>query len=128
MYFINQEHQENFNKLMDLYNLSSGQDIQYEASIYIAAVPEVYECFKGLGTIDTGFSPLFELMKWNDEEEQHVISAPGLTGSTRRMVELGLSLYNGREISLDDVFGTVASNHLVDACLEAIKIRARKYW
>lgn len=126
MYFTNEEHKENYEKLMAHYRLRPGQDVQYESSIYICAVPELFDCFDSVESIDTGAAPAFELMEWDDEKEKHVPSAPGLTGSTRRMLEFGVSCYTGYEISMDDVLGSVVSEDLFNALIQAMRIRSRK--
>ncbi|WP_242266850.1 hypothetical protein [Bacillus cereus group sp. BfR-BA-01518] len=104
MYFVNDKHKENYNFLMRTYHLTREKavGVQYEANIYIAAYPAIYECID-INTLD----------------------AAGLTGSTRRLVEVGLSLYNGYKISLDDVFSSVLSDELIAVFFQACKIRGR---
>ena len=98
--------------------------VQYEANIYIAAYPAIYECID-ISTLDAASGPLFMLTYWDEEEEKHHIDAAGLTGSTRRLVEVGLSLYNGYKISLDDVFSSILSEELIAVFFQACKIRGR---
>ncbi|MDQ0197081.1 hypothetical protein [Neobacillus ginsengisoli] len=124
MYFLNEEHKKNFEILLRLYMLSRGEDRQYEATIYVAAVPSVFYLINNK-EIDTTCSPLYELMKWDEEREKWKFVSPGLTGATTRMCEFALSLYNGYEVKLDDVFGTVVSREFIDVLLQAIKIRSR---
>ena len=87
---------------MGMYELTRGEDVQYESNIYIAAYPEIFKCLD-INMIKTSSGPLFMVTKWDEEEGKHVVSAAALTGSTKRLVEVGLSLYNGYEIGLDDV-------------------------
>ncbi|MFE7064525.1 hypothetical protein ACFVAD_20530 [Sutcliffiella sp. NPDC057660] len=122
MYFVNEVHQENYERLMHRYRLTPGKDIQYESSIYIAAYPEIYT----EKMYEEDNSPLYAHMRWNEEKEMHIVSSPELTGSTRRMVEVGLSLYNGYPVELDDVFGSITNMELQDVVFQAMKIRARR--
>ncbi|PGT79158.1 hypothetical protein [Bacillus sp. AFS040349] len=125
MYFTNAEHKGNYEFLMGMYELTSGEDVQYESNIYVAAYPGIFKCLD-INTIETSSGPLFMVTKWNDEESRHVVSAAALTGSTKRLVEVGLSLYNGYEIGLDDVFGSFASDELIDMFFQACRIRAHR--
>lgn len=79
-----------------------------------------------INMIKTSSGPLFMVTKWDEEEGKHVVSAAALTGSTKRLVEVGLSLYNGYEIGLDDVFGSIVSDELIDIFFQSCKIRARR--
>ncbi|BCC04940.1 hypothetical protein DJ87_3412 [Bacillus cereus] len=125
MYFANAEHKENYDCLMGMYELTRGEDVQYESNIYIAAYPEIFKCLD-INMIKTSSGPLFMVTKWDEEEGKHVVSAAALTGSTKRLVEVGLSLYNGYEIGLDDVFGSIVSDELIDIFFQSCKIRARR--
>jgi hypothetical protein len=124
MNFVDDEHEENYYRLMEKYHLTPGDDIQYESSIYIAAHPDIF--IDEMVTNKEEGSPLGKLMEWNEEEEKLEPSAPSLTGTTRRMVEVGMSLYNGYPIGLDEVLGSVVSEELQDVLFQAIKIRARR--
>ncbi|HHB1940074.1 TPA: hypothetical protein ACOQ43_000512 [Bacillus cereus] len=125
MHFANAEHKENYDCLMGMYELTRGEDVQYESNIYIAAYPEIFKCLD-INMIKTSSGPLFMVTKWDEEEGKHVVSAAALTGSTKRLVEVGLSLYNGYEIGLDDVFGSIVSDELIDIFFQSCKIRARR--
>ncbi|MCM3444737.1 hypothetical protein [Metabacillus halosaccharovorans] len=78
--------------------MTNGEDVLYESNIYIAAYPGIFKCLN-INMIETSSGPLFMVTKWNEEEGRHVVSAAALTGSTKRLVEVGLSLYNGYEIN-----------------------------
>lgn len=123
MYFINEKHRGNYKLLMDKYHLTPEKDVQYESNIYIAAFPEIFEAID-LAKLEHS-SPLFPLTKWDEEEGKHIFTAPGLTGSTRRMCELALSLYNGYPVSLDEIFGSVVKQELLSVLFQAMKIRAK---
>lgn len=126
MYFASDKHKENYDFLMRTYHLTREKavGVQYEANIYIAAYPAIYECID-ISRLDAASGPLFMLTYWDEEEEKHHIDAAGLTGSTRRLVEVGLSLYNGYKISLDDVFSSILSEELIAVFFQACKIRGR---
>lgn len=124
MYFSNQEHGRNYDFFMRKFDLSKGEDVQYEANIYIAAYPEIYKCLD-LNNLETDTGPLFLLTKWIEEEQRYIVSCACLTGATKRLVEVGLSLYNSFEIGLDDVFGSIVTADLFDVFFQACKIRAR---
>lgn len=121
MYFANNEHLENYKWLMQLYALSPGKDLEYEANIYIAAYPEIFKCFRK-DHIDLGCGPLADIF---DDERGH--NAAALTGSTIRMVDLGMSLYNDYQVSVAEIICAVNDEKLFDVCIEAIRIRAGKY-
>ncbi|MBH0175872.1 DUF2538 family protein [Fictibacillus sp. 23RED33] len=117
MYFTNKSHYENYELLMSKYD----EGVQYEASIYIAAVPEIFNAID-LSKLDSS-SPLFALTSWNDVEEKHEFTAAQLTGATRRMCELGLSLYNGYSANLDEILSSVIDEKMVRVLFQAMKIR-----
>lgn len=123
MYFANTEHKENYDYLMGLYRLEPGENAEYEASIYIAAYPSVFDCYNK-ENISTEFGPLVFL---NDEElaEEYGHNFGALTGTTRRLVAFGMSLYNGFPVSLSDVFASLEEEEF-NVLIQAIKIRARK--
>lgn len=129
MFFSNTEHEVNFKKLKEIYRMKRGEhilnDVQYLSNIYIAAYPKIYDCIN-LKTLDVGIGPLYNLMEWDDEKQTHVISAAGLTGSTRRLLEAGLSLYNDYPIGLDDVISSLTSDEMFNVFIQACKIRAVK--
>lgn len=128
MYFSDEEHKDNYYALMGLYGYLPNEDVQYEASIYIAAYPEIYKAFdldllkdqkKEIGSI----SPLF-FLKNDDYNAGHETGA--LTGTTYALVEAGLSLYNGYLIGLDDLFGSIGSSHEgLSVFIEACNIRLK---
>lgn len=100
MYFANEELKSNYGELMNIYNLTPGQNVQYESNLYLAAFPELYRLInKSQFKPSTG--PLVPLMTYSEQEEKMVPSHPGLTGATRWLVEAGFSLYNGNPCDLD---------------------------
>lgn len=129
MYFANEEHKYNFDNLVEMYTQQRSSkiasNVQYLANIYIAAYPDIFDCLN-LKQLNTGAGPLFDLVEWDEEKEMDVVSAAGLTGSTTRLTQVGLSLYNGYPIGLDDVFGSLTSQELFDVFIQACRIRASK--
>ncbi|MBH0159638.1 hypothetical protein [Fictibacillus sp. 26RED30] len=118
MYFYNDLHEKNFYIL----NLKFPGGIQYEASNYIAAFPEIFNAIN-YKDVDYSMSPLFALTSWNEDEERHEFTAAQLTGTTKQMCELGLSLYNGYPSDLDYLFSVVKCEELIRVIFQAMKIR-----
>ena len=123
MYFSNEVHEKNYQLAMKKYRLKKGENVQEEASLYIASFPKIFEAiqFEGLGYN----CPLLNLTKWNTQLQRVEFVSLELTGSTKKMCELGLSLYNGHSIDLNEVFSTVVDRTMIQVLLQAIKIRAR---
>lgn len=117
MYFIDDEHESNFSNLVSFYE-KKGNDPQYRANIYIASVPEIFKLLPKK-EIHTDGGPLNLLARYSEEENKLKPSHAGLTGSTRKLVEIGLSLFSGNEVSLDFNYGDEISNSV----LQAMKIR-----
>lgn len=117
MYFIDDEHESNFSNLVSFFG-KKANDPQYRANIYIASVPEIYKLLPK-SDIHTGGGPLNLLTQYSEKESKLIPNHEGLTGSTRKLVEIGLSLFNGNEVSLDFNYGEEVS----DSVLQAMKIR-----
>src|SRR5690606_23142700 len=113
MYFIDDEHESNFSSLVSFFD-KKANDPQYRANIYIASVPEIYKLLPKK-EIHTGGGPLNLLTQYSEEEGKLKPSHVGLTGSTRKLVEIGLSLFNGNEVSLDFNYGDEISNSVLQA-------------
>ncbi|MCI2253593.1 hypothetical protein L2D08_04370 [Domibacillus sp. PGB-M46] len=123
MYFSNVEHKNNFHLLMAKYNLELGEDAEYECNLYLCSYPKIFNCIEDINNIDLSRSPLYEFTYWDIEREKYVVSAPELTGSTRRMVEIGLSCYNSFPVGLDDAFGSINDEELIKIVFTTMKIR-----
>ena len=121
LYFQNDEHKNNFRFLMDKYHLRKG-NLEYESSIYVAALPVIFKCLKDNGTINTAISPLFELTRWDEDKEEHIPCHPALTGVGIRLVEFGISLYTSSKIIFNDILITLSH----DVMIEAMRISANK--
>lgn len=114
MYFTNRQHQDNF--MLLLYkNRSRKSDKQYLVNYYVAAVPEIFDLLD-LSDNETILNPLYFLMEWDDEEKCHIPSAPGLTGTTRYLLEIGLSLFNGHKCDLDYSLSEDFAQVVIQAC------------
>jgi hypothetical protein len=124
MFFTDEKHKKNYEYLMERYKLLPSQDVQYESTIYIASYPQIFELINQSEL--TSSSPLFTLTTWDETENRHTFIAPGLTGTTQRMCELALSLYNGFSVNLDEIFGAVVSQEMVWTLFQAMQIRARQ--
>ena len=117
MYFIDDEHEANFSSLVTFFE-RRGNDPQYRANLYITSIPDIYRLFNKSEIHPEG-GPLSLLTEYSEKEKKLVPSHEGLTGSTRKLVEIGLSLFNGNEVSLDFSYGEETNN----AALQAIQIR-----
>lgn len=135
MYFSDHEHENNYMRLMELYGLQHGQDVQYESAIYIAAFPEIFKCINlKAGDLRPGKNPLYWAVSFEDKDtgEDYYTQSPHelapLTGSTTQMCKVGNSLFNGYPISLDSVFGSVVSKELKNIVFQAMTIRSRSHF
>lgn len=100
MYFIDEDHEQNFITLTEIYG-KKALDLQYRPCIYIAAIPSIYELIDLEKIRLEQNSPLSSLVEYSEHEHILVVSHPGITGSSRRLVEIGLSLFNGNPCDLD---------------------------
>lgn len=121
MYFADNEHAQNYEVLMELYDLTPGSDRQYEANIYIAAYPAI---FKGLNIdkIETHIGGPLNFLLLDEFSEGHRPQV--LTGSTTQLAKAGQSLYNSYKISLDDLFGSITNEEMLSVFLQACRIRS----
>ena len=117
MYFMEDEHEANFSSLVTFFE-RKGTDPQYRANLYIASIPDIYRLIDKT-EIHSGGGPLALLTEYSEDKEKLIPTHEGLTGSTRKLVEVGLSLFNGNEVSLDFSYGDETNN----AVLQAMKIR-----
>src|SRR5690606_4613637 len=117
MYFIDDEHESNFSNLVSFFG-KKANDPQYRANIYIASVPEIYKLLPK-SEIHTGGGPLNLLTQYTEKESKLIANDEGSTGSTHKLVEIGLSLFKGIEVSLDFNYG----DEISDSVLQAMKIR-----
>lgn len=121
MFFSDDEHQLNYKRLMRLYELNPGSDRQYEANIYIAAYPDIYEGLN-IDKIKTSEGGPLIFLLFDEYADDH--KPQKLTGSTTRLAEVGMSLYNGYQVSLDEVFGSITNEEMLSVFLQACRIRA----
>ncbi|MFP7442631.1 MULTISPECIES: hypothetical protein [Bacillus] len=118
MYFLDEEHENNFIELIKQY--CGGEwlsDVQYAANCYIAAVPDIYSLLNGANKSSGG--PLTRLVDYKESDggsHEMVPNQPGLTGSTYKLLEIGMSLYNGHPVDLDYTFVPDYANVVVQAC------------
>lgn len=125
MYFVNDSHKENYWKMMEMFGLNPGESVQYESSIYVAAYPDIFRCFNDGRPQSTSYSPLFELMRWDEVENCNIPGHAALTGTTSKMVDFGFSCYNGHRVSMDIVMDGL-SNEVFEVMIQALKVRAKQ--
>lgn len=125
MYFINDQHEQNYHYLMGIYKLKPNQDVQYQSNLYISALPEIFKIFPEEIIPDGGGTPLIHCLVWDEELERREVSHAALTGSTMRLVEYGMSLYNGFPCDMNMLAGSATSHGYPEAIIQAFKIRAR---
>ncbi|MGH0589658.1 hypothetical protein ACQVQY_26995 [Bacillus mycoides] len=122
MYFSNEEHSRNYQKLLDMKGISkNGQSPDYETVLYITAYPEIYKCFDW-NIYRTEFSPLAGLIFHEDNIQG--VNPGALTGSTLPLVKAGQSLFNGYKIDLSDL--PLYNDEIFELFFQACKLRWRK--
>lgn len=129
MFFINDDHEQNYHELMTAFGRKPGEDPEYEVTIYIAAVPEIRKLIPRDAldrTLRKSITPLLALAEWNERESRWMFNHEGLTGATSQMAMYGMSLYNSQKISLADVFGTATSTENFKVLQQAILIYTRR--
>lgn len=122
MYFINSEHEENFQSLLVSYPI--GQiDRQYQAGFYVVAIPTIFDRCEG-NPVCSGHGPF----DWYFDEESNLgLNAAGLSGGYQCLVKAALNLYNDhQDFSLYLSVGTWG-NELFQVFVEACQIRRGKY-
>ncbi|GKW46916.1 hypothetical protein [Planococcus sp. NCCP-2050] len=123
LYFINDRPKYKFGTFLEYYG-PKGDDIQYRANIYLAAVPEIFELLREADVSSGDNAPLVTLMKYSDTEDELIPANPGLNGSATELLNIGMSLFNGRQCSLD----FSPSNEYGFAIMQAMKIRYNLNW
>ncbi|GJM78043.1 hypothetical protein ACL02P_23795 [Paenibacillus sp. MB22_1] len=127
MFFADEQHKTNFQRIAVKFpEVKKARD--YCAACYIGSYPEIYKCFslekQKHGPFDWYFDYLDDpedFVQRRDRGETSGDTAP-LTGQTRRLVELGLNLWNGRDFDLSD--GLNSWDHeLYLVALQAIDLR-----
>ncbi|MBE7123961.1 hypothetical protein [Bacillus cereus] len=120
MYFVNEEHERNYLKLLDARSVEPGDDPQYETAFYITAYPEIYKCFDW-GICKVEYSPLGELIFSKGEKKG--INPGALTGTTLQLAKAGQSLFNGYKVDLSDL--PLYNEEIFRVFFQACKIRWR---
>lgn len=96
MYFVNEQHEANYNQLVARYRAE--RDVEYRVACYIVAVPEIWSKHGG----NTGERP-FDWTFAPGDDDDNVQRSEGygwLSGGYRRLVDLGMNLYNSSEFDL----------------------------
>ncbi|BCD33082.1 hypothetical protein bcgnr5371_60130 [Bacillus cereus] len=123
IFYADVEHEINFKKMMDLYDLSLGQNAEYESAIYVAAHPEIFKCYD-LDKLNTNYGPLGCLLFEVEESVHH--NAGALTGTSRALAEAGLSLFNGHQVSVADI--VTRGEEMLGVFMQACNIRAGNHF
>lgn len=123
MYFIDNEHEENFVYLSSQYPEYLRENVEYKPTIYIAAFPEVYK-FLDSEEINGGSSALQQLIEF-DSKGKLEIKEPGLTSGAKGLVRLATNLFNGRDFDLADAIDMNQTEGWSKTLLQAIKIRMK---
>lgn len=129
IYFVNDKHRQNFEKLQVKFpNAKRAGD--YRAACYIAAHPEIIKCFNVFrqknGPFDWYFDYLEDpedFIRRRDRGETTGDTAP-LTGQTRKLLELGLGLWNGRSCDISFMMDLDKDLYLV--ALQGIDLLRRR--
>jgi hypothetical protein len=129
IYFVNKEHQQNFGKLKVKFpNVSN--EAAYRAACYIAAHPAIFKCFNAFRQKNGPFDWYFDYLEdpddfadRRDRGETTGDTAP-LTGQTRYLLELGLSLWNGHKCDMSFVMDLDAELYLV--AIQGIDLKRRR--
>lgn len=114
MYFVNEEHELNYNRFLKKYPLAI-RDTEYQVGFYIVAIPTIYDYCNG-NPVSDGNGPF----DWFFDEDSN---NAGLSNGYRQLVQAGLNLYNNYEdFSLYLALGNWGCE-LFEVFLQACKIR-----
>ncbi|MEK6190596.1 MAG: DUF2538 family protein [Carnobacterium alterfunditum] len=100
MYFINDSHVNNFKFFSSYYGELSSKP-EYQANIYIASIPEIFKLVDTMALHGTENAPLITLMHYNNETNLFAPNKEKLADTFLPLVEIGMSLYNGHQCSLN---------------------------
>ncbi|MDE5414570.1 hypothetical protein [Alkalihalobacterium chitinilyticum] len=123
MYFLDDEHYENYRWLTKLYSVQEGRGGEYEANIYIAAVPDIFKSYNK-ERIDISYGPLVGLI-YDEHAREGGHNRGSLTNSSWELIKYGMSLYNSYNISLDETFAYITDEDLIKVCVQGIYIRTK---
>lgn len=118
MYFIDEEHEQNWFYLYGYYT-NAANSRQYQANLYLAAVPDLHRLLKPELIQKERGTPLAQLMDYDERKGELIPSHPGLTSGTILLLEVAMSLFNGHSCSLD----AAPSADYAKAIVQAVKIR-----
>lgn len=113
MYYINEEHRQNFEFLLQQYKQYKN-DRQHLAAIYVASVPDIFPLLDLEEMKEE--NPLMHVMEFDEDQEKMVASHPGLTGNMKMLVTIGASLFNGTPCDLDIGFSPKFAKAVINAC------------
>ncbi|MFJ2043966.1 DUF2538 family protein [Paenibacillus taichungensis] len=129
MHFVNTEHQTNFEKLVQKFNLAKSSP-DYKSVCYIAAYPEIFKCFKLELQQESPFDWYYEYLDDPDtfqircDQGKTTGSVLSLNEPMVALIELALSLWTGRGFDLSHGID-VWIEELYDVAVQAIQLRRK---
>lgn len=128
MYFVNETHKMNFERMAEVFPRAR-KNSEYRAACYIAAHPEIFKCFVPDRQEHGPFSWYFDYLDnmedfiaRRDRGETTSGDPAPLTGQTHELVELALNLWNGRECDLSSGL-SIWDRDMYRVALQAIDLR-----
>lgn len=129
MHFVNIEHQTNFEKLVEKFNLAKSSP-DYQSVCYIAAHPEIFKCFKLELQQASPFDWYYEYLDDSDtfqkrcDQGKTTGSIHSLNESMVALIELALSLWTGRGFDLSHGID-VWDEGIYEVAVQAIQLRRK---
>lgn len=132
IYFVDEQHKQNYERLQEIFNrVDFDNDGEYRSACYLAAYPGIFKCINMERVAESGpFGFYFDYLEdpatfaeRRDRGETSGDTAP-LTGQTREMVRIGISLWNGGECDLSVL--SYLDQKLYFVVLQAIDLRRRR--
>lgn len=129
MHFVDTEHQTNFEKLVQKFNLAKSSP-DYKSVCYIAAHPEIFKCFKLEMQQESPFDWYYEYLDDPDTFQERCDKGK-TTGSIHSLnepmvalIELALSLWTWRGSDLSHGID-VWDEELYEVAVQAIQLRRK---
>lgn len=95
MYFVNEEHENNFNQLLRQYPVGE-DDPQYQAGFYVVAHPVIFNHCDG-NPVSDGHGPFDWYFEELENPPSHTSGLAGFPSSILLLVKAGLNLYNNHK-------------------------------
>jgi hypothetical protein len=129
MHFVDTEHQTNFEKLVQKFNLAKSSP-NYEAVCYIAAHPEIFKCFKLEIQQKSPFDWYYKYLDDPDTIQKRCNqgkttgSIYSLNESMVALIQLALSLWTWRGFDLSHAID-VWDEEIYEVAVQAIQLRRK---